>query len=144
MISTRLLSKLKVGKKYLITNGIGYYILDVKDDVIWCRELGFPSSGVFGIYMKDWETVLRENIDDSKTWREIHYDYDKTQPTYRYYTRIVKLFVSAQTYFSTYDLFFLGEYNEDIDFAEIKRYCNLYGITYKWQSKKERRKTIYK
>lgn len=144
MISTRLLNKLQVGKKYLITNGISFFILDIKSDVIWCSELGWSSSGFFGIYMKSWEDVLDENRDDNDFFYKVKYDYDQTQPTYRYYAHISQFFVSSQTYFSTYDLFFLGEYKEDTDIKEVKRYCNLYGITYKWENKKERRKSIYK
>lgn len=144
MISTRLLNKLQEGKKYLITDGIGFYLLEKKEDRIWCSELGWSSSGFFGIYMKSWEDVLGENRDDNDFFYKVKYDYDKTQPTYKYYAHVSKFFVSGSVYFSTYDLFFLGEYKEDTDIREIKRYCNLYGITYKWESRKQRRKSIYK
>lgn len=144
MISTRLLSKLQVGKKYLITDGIGFYILQKKEDRIWCSELGWSSSGFFSIYMKSWEDVLDENRDDNDFFYKVKYDYDKTQPTYRYEAFMTRLFVCGSSSFSTYDLFFLGEYKEDTDIKEVKRYCNLYGITYKWKNKKERRKSIYK
>lgn len=144
MISKRLLNKLQEGKKYLITNGIGFYLLEKKEDRIWCSELGYPSSGFFSIYMKSWQDILDENRDDNDFFYEVKYKYNQTQPTYRYKAFISKLFVSSSVYFSTYDLFFLGEYKEDTDIKEIKRYCNLYGITYKWESKKQRRKSIYK
>lgn len=144
MISKRLLNKLQEGKKYLITNGIGFYLLEKKKDCIWCSELGWSSSGFFGIYMKSWQDVLDENVDDSDFYYAVKYEYDQTQPTYKYYAHISQFFVSSQTSFSTYDLFFLGEYKEGTDIKEIKRYCNLYGITYKWESKNQRRKSIYK
>lgn len=143
MISNRLLNKLQVGKKYLITDGIGFYILQRKEERILCSELSWSNNGFFTIYMKSWEDILAENNDDDNFYYKVKHDYDQTQPTYKYEAFLSKLFVSGSVYFSTYDLFFLGEYNEDTDIKEIKRYCNLYGISYKWQSKRERRKSIY-
>lgn len=144
MISGRLLNKLEVGKKYLITNGIGFFILSVKSDVIWCSELGWHSNGFFGIYKREWDDVVRENLDDYDFCQDIKHRYDTTNPTYTFEAYVSCLFVGGRTYFSTYDLFFLGEYKENTDMKEVRRYCNLFGLTYKWESKKQRRKSIYK
>lgn len=143
MISERLLNKLQVGKKYLITNGIGFYALDIREDNMFCSEIGWHSNGFFTIYPKSWQDVLDENVDD----RDYHYDiknnYDKTQPTYKYSAFMSKLFVSASTHFSTYDLYFLGEYKEDYNTEYFNKYCDIFKLNYKYKSKKERLKEIY-
>lgn len=143
MISKRLLSKLESGKKYLVSDGIRFLIFEKNETVIWCRELGFPSNGFFGIYMKDWESILRENVDNSDYYHDVKYRYDKTKPSCIYYAHLTHFFASGQVYFSLYDLFFLGEYKSDTDLEKAKIYCNLYHINYRYMNKKERRKNIY-
>lgn len=144
MISKRLLNKLQEGKKYLITDGIGFYLLEKEEDRIWCSDLDRSSGSFFSIYMKSWRDVLFENRDDNEFFYKVKYHYNQTQPTYKYTAFITKMFLAGSVDFSTCDLFFLGEYKEDTDIKEIKRYCNLYGITYKWENKKQRRKLIYR
>lgn len=144
MISKRLLEKLQIGKKYLITHSYGgLYVLDIQEKVIWCSEIGWNSQS-FGIYKKDWQEILDENTDDREYYHDIKYNYDRTQPTYRFSAHIMKCFVSASTDLSLYDLFFLGEYKEDIDIDALKKYCNIFRISHQYSTKKERLKGIYK
>jgi len=143
MISGRLLDKLQIGKKYLITDGGGFFILDVCEEVIWCSQLGWKSEGFFGIYKKDWDSILDENKDDSKYWRTVKYDYDLTKPTYSYYAHISKLFVSGQAYFNTYNLYFLGEYGITTEVKDLIKYCNVFKLNYKYFTRKERLLSLY-
>lgn len=143
MISKRLLSKLESGKKYLISDGIRYLILKPENGIIWCSELGWVSSCFFGIYMKDWESVLKENESDSNYYYDLKYNYDKTQPTYQYCAHLSHFFASGRVDFSLYDLYFLGEYKDDTDLEKVKKYCDIYGINFRWLKKSERRKRVY-
>lgn len=143
MISGRLLSKLQIGKKYIITDGIGFYVLEPNENIIWCTDLQWPlHNGRFGIYKRTWQEILDENQDDRDFCHDIKYKYDTKHPTYQFTAHISKLFVSANTYFRTYGLYFLGEHKND-DISKLKKYCDLFRISYGYYSKKERLKNIY-
>jgi len=143
MISRRLLSKLEIGKKYAITDGIRFFYIKKDEDVMFAYEIGFSSNGLLGIYMKDWDTLLRENLNDSAYVYHINNVYDKTNPTYCYYAHITSLFASGPVDLSLYGLHFLGEYNSEFDIKKAKTYCNIFKISFKWKKRKERLEEIY-
>lgn len=145
MISQRLLFKLQEGKKYLFTDGIKYYIFIKKEDRIWVEEYGCPSEGRITLHMKEWEDILllELKIHGDDYWYVKNY-YNLDNPTYRYDAFISRHFACGSVDFNTYNLFFLGEFTQETNIGDLKRYCNLFGISYKWENKKERRKSIYK